>query len=415
MRAHKLLFAALAFGIMPAFIITVPASAAEEGAGASAPVVVSRAVLGATPPEHAAVNVQRGGEISAGSGSTVTPSPAGYKHCLEWRTANKTIYYKDRFHACHFIYVYAAWYDCSTTPCTLIGYVRLDQMTDFVGTTGKQAMTANMYFRPGKVWGTVHLSQSMSLKLACTNGPKAVCAVNHGYVTHTLAKWLTSPKTTYKFDTGKSVGVPHGNDHGKDGVNTHGITEHETFGGLTAKASIVAFRCDHASYAVRTAAKGACIFSQVMMTWTISLANKEFPKVAKHIWLAWKQPGTGTYPPAPKGKKVKIPGFASTKAPLTRLYPPYDMKRYTANNATAKKACIAKWGKGYSDGNKYQCDEYPFASTYQGASTANGHPWWYSVQVLPTKDNSTAGAALGTWLTANHILDSDAYWVAVTS
>jgi hypothetical protein len=68
---------------MPAFIITVPASAAEEGTGASAPVAVSRAVLGATPPEHAAVNVQRGDDISAGSGSTVTPSPAGYKHCLE--------------------------------------------------------------------------------------------------------------------------------------------------------------------------------------------------------------------------------------------------------------------------------------------------------------------------------------------
>ncbi|MGW5667871.1 NucA/NucB deoxyribonuclease domain-containing protein [Micromonospora sp. NPDC003776] len=57
------------------------------------------------------------------------------------------------------------------------------------------------------------------------------------------------------------------------------------------------------------------------------------------------------------------------------------------------------------------CDEYPYASTYQGANeigrarTAVGH--------VPRQSNTNGGSKLTAFYTANRVLDGDPFWVAV--
>ncbi len=70
-------------------------------------------------------------------------------------------------------------------------------------------------------------------------------------------------------------------------------------------------------------------------------------------------------------------------------------------------ACKGFKNKNHSD----SCDEYPFASTGQGAffkgraRTARGH--------VPVGQNKQAGAVLGAFYRGNRMLNKDAFYVQV--
>lgn len=65
---------------------------------------------------------------------------------------------------------------------------------------------------------------------------------------------------------------------------------------------------------------------------------------------------------------------------------------------------------GHSDDS---CDEYPFASTYEGAYFVGRSN--VQVAAVPVADNSAAGGLLGNWVSQERVLDSDAYWVSISS
>ncbi|WP_254708364.1 NucA/NucB deoxyribonuclease domain-containing protein [Streptomyces lunaelactis] len=58
-----------------------------------------------------------------------------------------------------------------------------------------------------------------------------------------------------------------------------------------------------------------------------------------------------------------------------------------------------------------QCDEFPFASTKEGAGKGDGN---FSVRYVPQPDNSTAGAGLSAWYGQDRILDGDPYGIYVS-
>ncbi|MET9259826.1 hypothetical protein [Amycolatopsis sp. NPDC004079] len=60
---------------------------------------------------------------------------------------------------------------------------------------------------------------------------------------------------------------------------------------------------------------------------------------------------------------------------------------------------------------KYQCDEYPFNTTQQGAARGDGR---FSVQRISGPDNEAAGTWLGAWYSYDRILDSDDFYVDAT-
>lgn len=94
--------------------------------------------------------------------------------------------------------------------------------------------------------------------------------------------------------------------------------------------------------------------------------------------------------------------------PLTRTV---DSKIRDANRRKAVGAC-RKYFYDYKHNRKeldLECDEFPFASTLQGANSG----YDFSVQPMPRPQNQAGGYALSAWYNTFRILDQDQFYVSV--
>ena len=116
------------------------------------------------------------------------------------------------------------------------------------------------------------------------------------------------------------------------------------------------------------------------------------------------------------------PELGSEQRPLHRMT---GEDRIDKNRLRAKKVCVDVWGDGAATPN-LNCDEFPFASTYEGAywstteadGDSNGWMQWNgSARMIGEEDNQDAGRDyLNTrFYKANRILDNDKFFVAITS
>ena len=88
--------------------------------------------------------------------------------------------------------------------------------------------------------------------------------------------------------------------------------------------------------------------------------------------------------------------------PLTRLYDP------VVKDANRAAACA-----GFVKIDEYDsCDEFPFASTHQGASIVTD-PNRRSVAHVPNLDNIAAGSVLQKFLGENRVIDGDTYMITI--
>lgn len=156
--------------------------------------------------------------------------------------------------------------------------------------------------------------------------------------------------------------------------------------------------------------KQGSIFNRVDPYLTFSTSDDEVKQSAFHIKDAQEHPGD-TYP---KVAGKKIPG-ASAKEPLHRLY--HDAERRRQNREDfAVPVCKQQW-PGYEELGQ-QCDEYPHASTYEGAARHLYEPVPYgqfSVRPINGYDNENSGRRLGTWYGNDRILDGDAFFIRIVS
>ncbi|GII55921.1 hypothetical protein Pth03_43100 [Planotetraspora thailandica] len=192
-------------------------------------------------------------------------------------------------------------------------------------------------------------------------------------------------------------------------------------------------RCDSATYF--QFAPQACIFNEVLPHITYSTGDRDVALVANHIKIAQDTPND-SYPllvpagfPPPRDKL--IPGrLGSAADPGLHRYDP-------ANTGLAKNHEDHKEAACYRTGVQRdvyfdlwlprppqppgeQCDEYPFASTIEGASNPD---WDFSVRAVPQRQNSVAGGRLRAYYTGDRILYtdptpgapiSDEFWVEIT-
>ncbi|SEE65836.1 Deoxyribonuclease NucA/NucB [Streptomyces sp. 2231.1] len=110
----------------------------------------------------------------------------------------------------------------------------------------------------------------------------------------------------------------------------------------------------------------------------------EYPELAKHIEYAQNT--------------KHLPGKHGTTKYLTRLT---DKAKIRQNR---DKACPSSRHRPAGK----QCDEYPFASTWQGASTGGGKFNW---RMINAKQNEEGGKALGRFYLYNRILEKDKFLV----
>ncbi|MFJ3880778.1 NucA/NucB deoxyribonuclease domain-containing protein [Streptomyces sp. NPDC090077] len=85
-----------------------------------------------------------------------------------------------------------------------------------------------------------------------------------------------------------------------------------------------------------------------------------------------------------------------------------DRDKQDDNRKKAIATCNDVWGD-YS-GTKLQCDEYPFASTREGANAPGNR---FSARLIEGTDNETGGRRLNEMFTLNRIIDGDPFYVKI--
>ncbi|KAF1025595.1 MAG: hypothetical protein GAK29_01834 [Acinetobacter bereziniae] len=101
----------------------------------------------------------------------------------------------------------------------------------------------------------------------------------------------------------------------------------------------------------------------------------------------------------------------SLSKPLTRL------RDWTTRNNNRKhslaicKAQDSSYSESCDPEVSCQCDEYPFATTYQGGDALENPG--VSVRRIEASDNKSAGARLGVFYTQQRILDDDEFYINV--
>ncbi|MFI9809986.1 hypothetical protein ACIHEJ_37765 [Streptomyces sp. NPDC052301] len=147
--------------------------------------------------------------------------------------------------------------------------------------------------------------------------------------------------------------------------------------------------------------KGAATFSYDTTLVLSAKPGAEERAEAQHIKTAFTKPeDTKPYMSA-----KKVPG-QTVKDPLHRTV---SAKRNDDNRNAANKQCMRYWGAGYSHGGARDCDEYPFASTYEGAAEHSYDPgvrkFNFSVNPIAKEDNQAGGLILKSFYSKNRILD----------
>jgi hypothetical protein len=171
------------------------------------------------------------------------------------------------------------------------------------------------------------------------------------------------------------------------------------------------------------------VFTQLIPFIAFSTATESgYQEASQHILMAFTK--AGTVPPYPD-KPLYLPGGnyknpfqlpTDTSKPLHRLYWGLSTKnngRYNSNNYYAAKACdqwFSGWRKKKSpSGESYQCDEYPFRSTYEGAARfkTDGKKYenLFSAMPILSDENTKAGNMIGVWYSYDRILDDDFFFI----
>lgn len=139
-------------------------------------------------------------------------------------------------------------------------------------------------------------------------------------------------------------------------------------------------------------------FTNVKPVLQYSLSEPAMNEAAQHYKDAMENPGSTVPPKANK----QIPG-AEDKLPLHRLTRKHHLKEYNQNRNKTRSAC-EKWLPNKPKDT--ECDEFPFASTWEGAAFAYDN---FSVRRIAKDDNNAAGRWLGAWYAYDRILDGKTY------
>ncbi|MGW2410137.1 NucA/NucB deoxyribonuclease domain-containing protein [Streptomyces sp. NPDC001739] len=194
------------------------------------------------------------------------------------------------------------------------------------------------------------------------------------------------------------------------------------------RVTFAAMNWDAASYLPNSRAsdpkkRGGVAFANKVTLHYSSKQGAPEKAVADHLKLAHTNPSK-TKPP---NSHKNVPGFEVNR-PLHRLYPDRDKSRYRANRRTAVSMCVTYWGKDYATSDPAgprECDEYPFASTYEGAGQHSKEPSApkdnFSALPIPKDQNKAGGTILALFYDKNRILNGrdskgqevDAYLMAI--
>lgn len=149
------------------------------------------------------------------------------------------------------------------------------------------------------------------------------------------------------------------------------------------------------------------IFSKTKSVLNVPTTDPDFA-ILKEAGEHWKFAMDHPEETKPYVLGKKIPGKLGSE-PLTRMYTKRHPDEYNKNRNKTRSACDKEFKD--EDRTGKQCDEFPFAATWQGSAT-NGQDW-FSIRLISAESNQAAGAWLGAWYAYDRILDNDPFYVQV--
>ncbi len=298
-------------------------------------------------------------------------------------------------------------------PVIYIAYGRDDGQRDIT-----------LFMRPAgpvKIIGSYHTLLQFGIRVECgADMPGPGCAVEGSLDTRTFAEW------NYAFYNDRWTSWKLKSDEAASRERSQVLFHAFRFTGVShsdrvASSPQYAARCDSADYF--PGRPKACIFWDVLPHLQYALYNANGSPspvhgVAKHIKFAFDNPAA-TFP-TKQGKFIpgQYTGTIDTDNPTYLERIPYGSVDWRLNAATKTRACM-KEGEFADTGlpvrpvpDVEECDEFPFASTKQGAAHSLGH---FSVRAVPATENGKAGTALQDFYRLDRILydDLDHFFVEI--
>ncbi|MFF3643410.1 hypothetical protein [Streptomyces sp. NPDC002564] len=349
------------------------------------------------------------------------PRTMSKEECLEGLRTHDAFYIKSRFAVCSGATLTSVWsINNRETGTSQVAFLA-------VGTIAKGSRTVNIrhHYRFEAVGTTGAPKMILTPKLTLPQTWPASARISQGGDLPTGKSWQTlaaqaDPGFSHNL-TGKS-GTGSGRDDAlftifQPDLKVKYPSGWDVKGATGAKPFFLAPRWDKASYLAGATADGGASFSYaVAMPFSTKVGAKE-RLAAQHIKDAYTTPKKTE----PVNTKKDIPGLTASR-PLTRLF--HDKARRKANRDEAIKACKAKWGAGYAEGGKKECDEFPFSATYEGGAQAlkkydpqgKAPKKNFSARPIPKADNGAGGSIVSGFYSKNRIIDGsdDGFMIKVS-
>ncbi|MFF0574710.1 NucA/NucB deoxyribonuclease domain-containing protein [Streptosporangium saharense] len=255
----------------------------------------------------------------------------------------------------------------------------------------------------------------------CAQG-SSYCSTSGSAATNSWAGW----NTTTGWSAWDVQGPALANDSSREKITTfdwHLTTDATTprfpLGG--GKTLDLPFRCDSADYFSRFGQSfdRACVFTTVIPHLQYRLSSPKHGAVARHIYDAQLSPDT-SYPA--EGHRKVIPGRWTNDPDDPALHRVEGSGTIAKANETWKDYACNRNGPynavtglpprtPQQEADKWQCDEYPFHATAEGASSGT---WDFSVRWVPPSQNASAGGSLISYFFDDRILFvNDPFWVQI--
>ncbi len=393
------------------------ATAAEPGAALAQETVgpaASSAPLSRRPSGSPPADATTGVRQRAALGPTATaPEPARtmtYDECVKGLGSDKKFYVKSRFAVCSGASFLQTWTRNGQPVGTSMFNVRA------VGTIAKNSRTITFqyYFTDFTTAGTTGAAAMPITTKAdiLQSWPSGARYTRGGSMPGTKTFTQLKAQRTFKETVTAKPGQGSGSADLLFAVYEPAISytppaPWKLSGALGGKLFMLAPRWDAASYLANSTGggkpdkKGAATFSYVTPLTLSAKQGAEERAEAAHIRQAFLTPlDTKPYMSA-----KKVPG-QTAKDPLHRTV---SAARNDRNRAAAVKQCKRYWGANYTQSGALECDEYPFASTYEGAAEpefdADAKKFNFSAKPIAKDDNKAGGLILKSFYAKNRIID----------
>jgi len=343
--------------------------------------------------------------------------PVSFDECEQRYSSSKPYWYKNKYNSCRAAEVQIDYFDLKDGQWIYVGSSFL--LASYIGVAQDQSSTI--------LWGVRlkflrDVGQERKFATTLTLAPgclvadqsQSTCTTTPPAITKTVGQWqidgpaqpawFTSTITTTSVPAGKYAAEKRAffsydmqfTTTGENGIPHSDFTPAESM------------RCDAASYVNGS----RCVFQHVASSLSLNANDPTYGQSATFIRDA--QTNITSTKPGLAGKKV--PGRANEEA-LHRLYKDYDTERdIDGSRRKVRKTCRHFFGVDYTTktGTARQCDEYPFATTYENSARVDESALLtYAVRAIDGTHNETAGRIYGNWLGIDHILDGDPFFIII--